>query len=714
MQTTSLDSIDLVQLQHQLGISLSGIKNTLALLADDATVPFIARYRKEMTGGLDEVQIIAIRDSYDKALSLHKRKEFVIESIGKQDKMSPEILAAIAACKTMSELEDLYLPYKTKKQTRASSARKKGLQGLADELLKQDGRDPLLTAQDFVNLQLGVETTLDALQGARDILAETFSEHAKTRQSLRQIFTDKALLRSKLVKKKEELALKYRDYFDVCEPAHKTPAHRLLAMLRANEEGFVTLHVLPDEELAVASLRSLWLKAKNKAGAQVELALNDSYQRLIAPSLENERLGQLKEKADSDSIAIFANNLRELLLAAPAGAKRLVALDPGLRTGCKVVVLSAEGHLLEHHVIYPLEPHKKTDEAQKLLQQICLRHKTQLVAIGNGTGGRECEAFLRTIDFEHPLGIVMVNESGASIYSASECARKEFPDYDLTVRGAVSIGRRLLDPLSELVKLDPKSIGVGQYQHDVDQKLLKQTLDDTVRLCVNAVGVEVNTASPELLSYVSGINSKTAQKIVERVQKKGPFGSRAELKTVPGLGDKTFEQAAGFLRIANAVNPLDTSAVHPERYDLVSQICQDLGTTLTDLVGKEDVLAHIDTKRYVSDSVGLPTLTDICKELGKPGRDPRSAFELSEFSDGINSIEDLQVGMQLKGVVTNVAAFGAFVDIGVHQDGLVHISELSNTYVSNIHELVKVTQKVDVLVKDVDLARRRISLSMKK
>lgn len=704
---------NIIIVSKELNINESQVKAVSKLLDEDATVPFIARYRKEMTGSLDEVAVIAIRDRLEVLTDLDARREAILASLTEQGKLTPELEKAVCNAETLSKLEDIYLPYRPKRKTRGSAAKEKGLEPLAQKIFEQGSIDFEKEAAQFINSEKGVADIDEALAGARDIIAEWVNENAEARGEMRACFESYASMSSKASKSKEKIkeAEKYRDYFEWSENALKAPSHRILAVLRGVDEGILSAHFMPEDEKALPLIEKRFVK-KGAAAQQVLLAVHDGYNRLMAPSLESEMRALCKKRADEDAIKVFARNVRELLLASPMGEKAVLALDPGMRTGCKIAVLSRQGNLLFHTAIYPLEPHNKTDESAKIIREICAKYKIEAIAVGNGTGGRESFAFCKNLALENII-VTMVNESGASVYSASEIARKEFPDLDLTVRGAVSIGRRLMDPLAELVKIDPKSIGVGQYQHDVDQKDLKKTLDDTVSLCVNAVGVEVNTASGELLSYVSGLSSKLADSIVKYRTQKGAFLSRDDLKKVPGMGPKSFEQAAGFLRIRNSKNPLDASAVHPERYALVEKIASDMICTVNDLIDKKEIREKIDLKKYVTDDVGLPTLKDIALELDRPGRDPREEFELFSYDESVHSISDLKQGMKLPGVITNVAAFGAFVDIGVHQDGLVHISQLSDNFVSDPNTVVKVNQKVMVTVTDVDIERKRISLSMK-
>jgi len=703
-------NIDIIS--RELGIKPSQVEAVARLLADDATVPFIARYRKEATGSLDEVAVIAIRDRLQELADLDKRKETVIKSLTEQEKITPELEKAVMEAETLSKLEDIYLPYRPKRRTRGTIAKEKGLEPLADKIFSGNCSDPIALASEFIDPEKGVADADEALQGARDIIAERINEESRAREIMRSHFEKKASLSSKVTKAGEKDGAKYRDYFDWSESALKAPSHRILALLRGAEEGFLSVHFLPDEEESSALLESLFVKRNSPSAGQISLAAKESYKRLMAPSMETEIKNICKKKGDREAIKVFSENIKELLLSSPLGEKCVLALDPGLRTGSKLVVLSRQGDLLHNDTIYPLEPHNKKDESEKKIKSLCSKFSVEAIAIGNGTGGRELLTFCKGINLEGII-VTMVNESGASVYSASEIARKEFPDHDLTVRGAVSIGRRLMDPLAELVKIDPGSIGVGQYQHDVDQKELKKSLDDVVSLCVNAVGVEINTASGRLLQYVSGLSPRMADAIVKQRGESGPFKTRDELLKVPGIGPKGFEQAAGFLRIRESANPLDRSAVHPESYHIVEKMAADLSCSVKDLMEREDLRNKIVLTRYVSETTGIPTLTDIVNELAKPGRDPRKDFELFTFKDGVEKIEDLEKGMKLPGVVTNVTAFGAFVDIGVHQDGLVHISELSDNYVSNPHSVVKVNDKVNITVMEIDIARKRISLSMK-
>jgi len=682
------------------------------LLDEGATVPFISRYRKELTGTLDEVQVTAIRDRLQQLRDLDKRREAILKSITEMGKLTPMLENQVNAAETMVALEDIYLPYRPKRKTRATMARDKGLQPLADTLFEQNRIDHEAEAAKYIDEGKGVNTAEEALAGARDIIAEQISENAEARTRIRNLFVEKGNFESKVITGKEQEGIKYKDYFDWTEPVRSAPSHRILAMRRGEKEEILWLDLKPQEDEAIAILERLFVKGNNTSSAQVQQAIADGYKRLLKPSMETEVRLLTKKKADEEAIRVFAENARQLLLGAPLGQKRVMAIDPGFRTGCKVVCLDEQGKLLENTAIYPHTGAGQAKEAEKTTQYLFEKHKIEAIAIGNGTAGRETEVFIRSLNLPG-VTIVMVNESGASIYSASEVARDEFPDKDITVRGAVSIGRRLMDPLAELVKIDPKSIGVGQYQHDVDQNKLQTSLDDTVINCVNAVGVELNTASKQILAYVSGLGPQLAQNIVDYRYANGAFKQREQLKKVPRLGDKAFEQAAGFLRIHNAANPLDTSAVHPERYDLVKQIAKDAGCTIKELMGDDKLRKSIPLQKYTSATVGLPTLTDIMAELAKPGRDPREQFETFSFADGVNAINDLKIGMKLPGIVTNITNFGAFVDIGVHQDGLVHLSQITNRFIKDPNEVLKVHQKVEVTVTGIDEGRKRISLSMK-
>ncbi|NVJ85293.1 MAG: RNA-binding transcriptional accessory protein [Algoriphagus sp.] len=702
------------KIAEELQVKNQQVQATIDLLDGGATVPFISRYRKEVTGSLDEVQVATIRDRIQQLRDLDKRKEAIIKSIEEQGKMTPELQKAIQEAETMARLEDIYLPYKPKRRTKATIAREKGLEPLAELIFKQESVDLDSLATDYINPEKEVASVEEALHGARDIIAEWINEHAGLREKMRQLFLKEGSFRSRVIPGKEQEAIKYKDYFDWSEPIHSAPSHRVLAMRRGEKELFLLLDVCPEEMDAIALMeREILIHAENTAVAQVKLAIKDAYKRLLKPSMETEVRLITKKKADEEAIKVFAENLRQLLLGAPLGEKSVMAIDPGFRTGCKLVCLGPQGQLLHYEAIFPHEPQRRTAEASLTIRGLVEKFNIQAIAIGNGTAGRETEAFVKGIGLPNSVIVTMVNESGASIYSASDVAREEFPELDLTVRGAVSIGRRLMDPLAELVKIDPKSIGVGQYQHDVDQNALKNALDDTVISAVNGVGVEVNTASKQLLTYVSGLGPVLAQNIVDYRNQHGPFTSRSQLLQVPRLGEKAYEQAAGFLRIRQATNPLDRSAVHPERYELVERMAKDIGTSVGELMQSDSLRDRINLKNYLSDSVGLPTLQDILEELAKPGRDPREQFEVFQFQEGVNEIGDLKRRMKLPGIVTNITAFGAFVDIGVHQDGLVHLSHLADRFVKDPNEIVQVNQKVMVTVMDVDISRKRIGLSMK-
>ena len=699
-------------ISSELALKESQIQAVAALLEQGATIPFIARYRKETTQSLDEVAIISIRDRLVQLEELHNRKESILKSLEEHGHLTEVLKDSVLAAKTLSEVEDIYLPYRPKRRTRATIAKEKGLEPLAMMIFSQNGLNPFDQAVSFLSAEKEVTTIEAALGGARDILAEKISEDRDARSCLRHLFLTKGIIISRVAQKKEADGAKYKDYFDWKEPVNAVPSHRLLAMRRGEREDILNISIAPDEKESLQILEDLFVKGSGEDSEQVRLAVHDSYKRLLSRSIETEIRLATKEKADDEAIRIFAQNLRQLLLAPPLGSKPVLAIDPGFRTGCKIACLDSQGKLLHHDTVYPHLPAKATATAQTIYD-LCQQYEIKAIAVGNGTAGRETEAFLKSLNLPSDLQVVLVNESGASIYSASDVARKEFPDLDLTVRGSVSIGRRLMDPLSELVKIDPKAIGVGQYQHDVDQTALKKSLDDVVISCVNAVGVDVNRASVELLTYISGLGPQLARNIVAFRDEKGPFRSREELKPVPRLGPKAFEQSAGFLRITDGVNPLDASAVHPESYGIVESIAKDLNCSVADLMKATTLKDKIDLARYVTETVGMPTLKDIMLELARPGRDPRSRFEAFAFESGVEKIEDLQPGMKLPGIITNVTAFGAFVDIGVHQDGLVHISELSNQFVKDPMKIVKVHQKVRVTVLAVDLKRNRISLSMK-
>lgn len=702
-------------LAAELSLKPSQVQCVVDLLADGATIPFIARYRKELTDSLDEVVLTSIRDRHEQLVGLDKRKEAILKSIEKQGKLTPELKKAIDEVDILADLEDIYLPYKPKRKTRATLAKEKGLEPLALSIFEQGNIDVEKVAASFINIEKGVATREEALDGARDIIAEWVSENQEARKAIRELFWKDGIIASKVVKSKAESdeAQKFKDYFEWKEPVKKTPSHRMLAMRRAENEGFISLDISPNEDLAVQTLEHQFVKSSRQAGEQVKLAVKDSYKRLLKPSLESELRIATKMMADQEAIKVFSTNLKELLLASPLGQKRVLALDPGFRTGIKLVCLGEQGELLFNTVIYPNEPQREITKSTAIVAGLCDKFKIDAIAIGNGTASRETEAFVKAIGLPNEIIVVMVNESGASIYSASDVAREEFPDQDITVRGAVSIGRRLTDPLAELVKIDAKSIGVGQYQHDVDQAKLKAGLDDVVMSCVNSVGVEVNTASKELLSYVSGLGPQLAKSIVDYRNQHGAFKDRSALRKVSRLGDKAFEQCAGFLRIRDSKNPLDRSAVHPESYSIVEKFAKDLGCSITDLMTNAQFRTGLDLRKYISDKVGLPTLTDIVAELEKPGRDPREKFEVFSFEEGIKEINDLKVGMVLPGIVTNVTNFGAFVDVGVHQDGLVHISHMSDKFIKDPNLVIAVQQKVRVTVMEVDVTRKRIALSMK-
>jgi uncharacterized protein len=711
----------LVKLVTELKLQPRQVAATAILLEEGATVPFIARYRKEKTGELDEVQITAIRDRLEQLEDLDKRREAIVKSL-EERKLLTEVLAAkIAAAETMITLEDIYLPFRPKKKTKATIARDLGLEPLADILWAQVAEtDPQAAALPFVGPEIEIDAKkysvpdiAAALAGARDILAERFNDDATARAQLRNLYLTRGVIKSKVISGKEEEGAKFKDYFDWQEPAEKSPSHRILAIRRGESEGFLFSRLVPDEIEALGTLERLFVKGKSPAAEQVKLAVQDCFKRLLGFAMEGEARTFFKKRADEEAIRVFADNLRELLLASPLGQKITLGIDPGFRTGCKVVLLDRQGKLLANDVIYPEKGARDLAEAEAMIKGIVLKFKVEAIAIGNGTASRETETFIKKLGLPAAIPVVMVSESGASIYSASDVAREEFPDKDLTVRGAVSIARRLMDPLAELVKLDPKSIGVGQYQHDVDQNALKRTLDDVVVSCVNNVGVELNTASKHLLTYVSGLNARVAANIVAHRDEHGPFKSRKELAKVTGLGPKAFEQAAGFLRIRDGAHPLDGSAVHPERYELVDKMAADAGCSVLDLLRDSGKRAKIRPENYVTTDVGLPTLKDILAELSKPGRDPRQQFEAFSFAEGVEKMEDLQPGLKLPGIVTNVTAFGAFVDIGVHQDGLVHISQMSDDFVKNPADVLKVGQRVQATVMEIDMPRKRIALSLK-
>lgn len=697
-----------------LNIAEKQVSATLKLLAEGATVPFIARYRKEMTGSLDEVQIQQIQEQNDKFCELQKRKETILSTIEEQGKLTDELRKKIEDCWESSALEDLYLPYKPKKRTRAEVARQKGLEPLAKRLMMQiDTDNPDIIANRYV--KDGVADTDEALKGAQDIIAEWVAESEGARNRLRNTFRRTATISSKVVKGKESEAEKYSDYFSFSEPLRRCSSHRLLAMRRGEAEGMLRVDISPeDDDDSLERIEQLFVKGRSATANLVSDAVADGYKRLLKPSIQTEFSSSSKESADEEAIRVFAENLRQLLLAAPLGQKRVLALDPGFRTGCKVVCLDAQGELKHHDVIFPHAPHSKTAEAAATIENLVKKFDIEAISIGNGTASRETEQFVRGLKFAKPVQVFTVSEDGASVYSASAVAREEFPKEDVTVRGAVSIGRRLIDPLAELVKIDPKAIGVGQYQHDVDQTKLKKSLDNTVVSCVNQVGVNVNTASKHLLTYISGLGPQLAQNIVNYRTENGPFTSRAQLKKVPRLGDKAFEQCAGFLRIPEAKNPLDNSAVHPESYAIVQQMAKDLNATVPELISNKELRQKVDLKKYVTATVGLPTLQDIIAELEKPGRDPREQLTEFRFDEGVHTVDDLREGMVLPGIVTNITNFGAFVDIGVHQDGLVHISQMADHYISNPTDVVSLHQHVEVKVIEIDHKRNRIALSLRK
>ena len=698
---------------QRLNLREKQVEQTIALLDEGATIPFISRYRKEATGGLDEVAVAAVAEQHRQLDELEHRKAFVLETIEAQGALTDELRARITACWDATEIEDIYLPFKPKRRTRAQMAREKGLEPLAQRLLLRPNSDPEQEAEGFLTDEVG--TVDEALQGARDIIAEQISEDEHSRQTLRRIYSREAVITSKAVKGKSETpeAAKYRDYFEWSEPLKRCTSHRLLAMRRGESEGVLRVTITPaDDERATEQVARRYVKSGTRAAEQVEMAAGDAYKRLLRPSIETEFAASSKEQADEEAIRVFATNLKQLLLAAPLGQRRIMGIDPGFRTGCKVVCLDAQGALLHNETIYPHPPKNETVRSEQTLRRLLKDYAVEAVAIGNGTAGRETEEFVRGLHVEG-VEIFLVSEDGASVYSASATAREEFPDYDVTVRGAISIGRRLADPLAELVKIDPKAIGVGQYQHDVDAGALKRSLDQTVESCVNAVGVNLNTASAHLLTYVSGLGAALAKKIVEYRTAHGPFGSRRELLKVPRLGAKAFEQCAGFLRIVDGKNPLDNTAVHPERYDIVQHMAADAGLDVPALIADAEARKRLDLKRYCTADVGLPTLTDILAELDKPGRDPRGKAEVFSFEEGIHSIDDLEIGMILPGVVTNVTNFGAFVDLGIKVKGLVHVSQLADRFVRDPNEVVHVQQQVRVRVLEIDEARGRIALSMK-
>lgn len=704
----------LILVAKDLNIAVTQVAAAAKLLEEGATVPFIARYRKEATGTLDEVQIAKIRDDLERLKAIDDRRDAIKKSLSERNLLSADLEKSLDAADSLARLEDIYQPFKPKRRTRATAAKEKGLEALADFIFNNQEADFSEKALEFVSAEKGVANADEALAGARDIIAENISDNAEARGALRSYFEKESVLSSKVLTGKETEAAKYRDYFNWSENAQSAPSHRVLAIRRGEAEGMLIMRIVPEESGALEILRRMFVKSPSSpCGKQVEAAVEDSYKRLLSSTTETYMRLEVKKRADEEAVKIFAGNLRELLMSSPLGRKNVLAIDPGFRTGCKVVCLNRQGDLLHNDVIYIGQSDLREKEAETKIRGLCKMFEIEAVAIGNGTASRETEAFVKRLGLPSSIPIVMVNESGASIYSASEVAREEFPNFDITVRGAVSIGRRLMDPLAELVKIDPQSIGVGQYQHDVNQTLLKRTLDDVVISCVNSVGVEVNTASKQLLSYVSGLNSTTAANIIAYRNENGPFKSRKELMKVKGLGAKGFEQAAGFLRIRGGENPLDASAVHPERYSVVERMASDVGADVETLIKDASVRAKIDLNKYVDGELGMPTLKDIMQELGKPGRDPREKFEAFSFAEGVHSIEDLREGMRLPGIVTNVTAFGAFIDIGVHQDGLAHVSELADVFVRNPADVVKPQQRVSAYVLEVDMERRRIALSLK-
>ncbi len=710
MSDNHIPSIFVSLLSESLQISNLQVRNTVQLLQEGASIPFISRYRKERTGELDEAQVGDIKTQYEKLLEIEKRKETILKNIEEQEKLTPELQTRIEGCWNATELEDIYLPYKPKRRTRAEIARENGLEPLAKMIMRQQAGDIMQFAKPFVKDK--IESEEAALQGASDIIAEWVSENEKSRKSIRRIFQYEAIISSKLIKGKEEEAQKYRDYFDMSEKLSRSSSHRILAMRRGEAEGFLRVNISPDDDKCIEKLVDFFVKADNASGELVLKAVQDSYKRLLKPSIENEFAAASKLKADVEAIRVFAENSKQLLLAPPLGEKRVLGIDPGFRTGCKVICLDAQGNLLHNETIYPHPPVNDFAKASRTMQKLVEAYDIQAIAVGNGTAGRETERFVQNIRYDRKVQIFVVSENGASIYSASKIAREEFPEYDVTVRGAVSIGRRLMDPLAELVKIDPKSIGVGQYQHDVDQTLLKNSLDQTVENVVNRVGVNLNTASKHLLTYISGLGPQLAQNIVDYRAENGAFNNRKELLKVPKLGNKTFEQCAGFLRIPDGDNPLDNSAVHPESYAIVEQMAKNLNTEIDKLIRNNDLIQQIDLKAYITETIGLPTLKDIVTELEKPGRDPRKQVQVLEFDANIRHIEDLHSGMELPGIVTNITNFGAFVDIGIKENGLIHISKLADRFISNPAEVVSLHQHVKVKVLEVDFQRRRIQLQL--
>ena len=703
-----------LQIANLLNLNTKDVTATIDLIDEGATVPFISRYRKEATGSLDEVQVAKIRDEIERLRQLEDRREFILKSIDSQNKLSDELKKLIFEAETLSKLEDLYLPYKPKRRTKATIAKEKGLDSLAHFILEQKNNFIFEEAEKFISIEKGVHSVIEALEGARDIIAEIISENALVRESIRDLFKKTANIKSKVIKGKEDVGEKFNDYFEWEEKLMSCPSHRLLAMRRGEKEDVLILDLVVDNDEALSLIEKKIITTRGEAANQLKESIIDGYKRLLNPSIEAEMRLHTKQIAEEKSILVFADNLRELLLASPLGEKAILGIDPGFRSGCKIVALNKQGKLLQEAVIYPHEPQKQKNEAEMIVLAFCQKHQIEAIAIGNGTASRETEQFIRNIDIlPKEISVIVVSEAGASVYSASDVAREEFSDYDLTVRGAVSIARRLADPLAELVKIDPKAIGVGQYQHDVDQTLLKNKLDEVVGSCVNAVGVELNTASKQLLSYVSGIGPNLAQNIVDYRNENGPFKSRKELLKVPRMGEKVFELAAGFLRVRDGIHPLDKSAVHPESYYIVETMAKDVNASIIDLIENKELRSKIKPANYVTELIGLPTLKDIIIELDKPGRDPRKSFEIFSFDDSVHNINDLREGMRLPGIVTNVTNFGAFVDIGVHQDGLVHISQLAENFIDDPNKVVKVGQKVWVNVSEIDVKRKRIALSMK-
>ena len=695
---------------NNVGIPFKQVAATMGLLEGGATIPFISRYRKEMTGGLDEVQIEQIQSQHDKLQEIAKRKDTILKTIDTQGKLTDELQKRIEQTWDATELEDIYLPYKPKRRSRAEIARQLGLEPLAAILMMQREPNPQATAKRFVKGE--VKSAEDALKGARDIIAEQVSENEQSRNNVRNAFGRDAVLTSKVVKTKEAEAAKYRDYFDWQEPLKRCSSHRLLAIRRGEAEGVLKVAITPNDEVCLERLERQYVRGRNESSKQIEMAVNDSYKRLLKPSIESEYANMSKEKADEEAIKVFAENLRQLLLASPLGQKRVIGIDPGFRTGCKVVCLDAQGNLLHNENIYPHPPVSKTKEAMSRLQKMLEAYRIEAIAIGDGTASRETESFVKSMRFHTDVQVFVVSEQGASIYSASKLARDEFPEYDVTVRGAVSIARRLMDPLAELVKIEPKSIGVGQYQHDVDQGKLKRSLDQTVINCVNQVGVNLNTASSHLLTYISGLGPQLAQNIVNYRTENGPFSSRKELMKVPRMGAKAFEQCAGFLRIPNAKNPLDNTAVHPESYGIVEKMASDLNCSINELISNKELRLRINLERYISELVGMPTLRDIMQELEKPGRDPRGKAKVFEFDPNVRTMDDLKVGMTLPGIIGNITNFGAFVNIGIKENGLIHLSQMADRYITDPNEVVSIHQHVQVQVINIDAERKRIGLKL--